>query len=336
MPRFTSLPVTDPHEAVPSEDAGSAQAVVLRTEALPPGAVASRALVRDAETGDWVPVTPEMQARAAAARRHIEMATLVKAVALKAVADERLYLADGCSSFKEWVHVVLGTSYTGAKEYVKIGRRVAPLMPGLTEGDGFAGDVPQLAEGQSTGLDSAQIGTVSSLGFEKLKHLTRLDEARFSDVVQRGVVVLDGEEFTLDDLQEMSARELSARVRDETAALKDKLQEMRAEMGTLRAEKDALLQEKEATAAELEDARELEAELRPRALTIAHKRERITALRADTDRLNEALIALGVTPTDPKTLQEDLIHLLAKLDAVAERVRHYYHDVQAAFLGLAD
>lgn len=316
---------------------GESRPAVVVAEILPAASDdTSRALVRDAETGDWVTVTPEMQARAASARRHIEMATLVKAVALKAVADERLYLADGCSSFKDWVHVVLGTSYASAKDYVRIGRRVAPLMPALGSGDGLSGEVPQLAGGQSIGLDSERVESVSSLGLVKLSQLTRLDEARFADVVERGVVTLDGETFTLEELQEMSSRELASRVRDETAALKDKLQELRAEADTLRAEKAALLQEKDAASAELADARELEAELRPRALSIAAKREAITTLREETDRLNERLIALGVTPDDPTTLQEDCVHLIAKLEGMVERVRHHYHDVQAALIGLGD
>ena len=298
--------------------------------------VASTMIVRDAETGDDVEITGAMRARVAAARRLIEQATLAKAFALQAVADERLYLADGYNSFKDWVLLELGTSYTSAKEYVKIGRRVAPLFPALAEGDGLAGQLPELAEGHPSGLDSERSEAISGLGFKKLAHLTRLDEARFSDVVERGVVTLGAEEFTLGELQEMSSREVAARVRDELTPLKDQLAEARAEAETLRAEKNALLADAEATAQEIADARALEAELGPRASLLADKRERLTDLRETVDRLLPALLATGVEAGDPETVQHDLMALLDKLDLCAERARALYAPVQIALAGLAD
>ena len=165
-------------------------------------------VIDDTETGDVVQVTPEMRARAAAARRLIEQATLAKALALATVADERLYLADGYGSFKDWVLLELGSSYRSAKDYVRIGRRLAPLFPALSAGDGLAGELPQIAEGQSIALDSERTEAISGLGLVKLAQLCRLDETQFSDVVERGVVTLGNEDFTLDELQEMSAREV--------------------------------------------------------------------------------------------------------------------------------
>ena len=293
-----------------------------------------RMIIRDTETGDVVEITPEMRARAAAARRLIEQATLAKSIALATVAEERLYLADGYGSFKDWVLLELGTSYSSAKEYVKIGRRIGPLLPGLTSGDGLASEAPQLAEGHPSGLDSERSEAISGLGYKKLVALTRLDEAKFADVVERGVVTLGNEDFTLDDLQDMSNREVAARVRDEITPLKAQLAEQAAAIETLEAEKAALLADADASAKTVADARALEAELGPRASLLADKRQRVTDLRDIVDRFLPALLATGVEPSDPETLQHDLMSLLDKLDLCTERARDTYATVQAALAGL--
>lgn len=294
----------------------------------------SALVVRDTESGEVVAVTDAMRARVAAARRLIEQATLAKAIALRTVADERLYLADGYGSFKDWVRLELGSSYQSAKDYVRIGRRMAPLFPALTEGDGLAGDAPQLTEGHPGVLDSERSGAISGLGFGKLRELVRLDDARFSDVVERGVVTLDGEEFTLDELQEMSKREVAARVRDELAPVKDRLAEQAAEIETLKAEKDALLEERERDQKTVEDARALEYELGSRASLLADKRRRLTELRETVDRLLPAVLNTGIGPDDPETVQHDLVALMDKLELCAERARATYAPVQARLAGL--
>lgn len=294
----------------------------------------TRMIVRDTETGESVEVTPEMRARAAAARRLIEQATLAKALALATVADERLYLADGYGSFKDWVLLELGTGYRSSLDYVRIGRRLAPLFPALSAGDGLAGGVPQLTEGHPGALDSERVSALSGLGVKKLIELTRLDEIQFSDVVERGVVTLGNEDFTLDELQEMSKREVAARVRDELTPLKNELAEQNAQIETLEAEKKALLAEADASAQAVADARALEAELGPRASLLADKRQRVTDCRDAVDRLLPALLATGVEPSDPETLQHDLMSLLDKLDLCTERARATYATVQASLAGL--
>ena len=295
---------------------------------------AGRMIVRDTESGESIEVTDEMRARVAAARRLIEQATLAKALALATVADERLYLADGYGSFKDWVLVELATSYRGALDYVKIGRRLAPLLPSITAGDGQVGEAPDFSGVKSPALDSERSAALSGLGVVKLAALARLDEARFSDVVERGVVTLDDETFTLDQLQDMSSREVAGRVRDELAPLRDQLSEQAAAIETLEAEKAALLAEAEASAQTVADARALEAELGPRASLLADKRQRITDLRETVDALLPRLLASGVEPADPETLQHDLMALLDKLDLCTERARALYAPVQAALAGL--
>ncbi len=138
--------------------------------------------VYDAEKGEFVKIDPERQRVAMALQQRMDVATLVTAVALKKIVDEKYFLELGYSSMKEYANTALPFRPSSAKKYLQIGRKFADMLP---DGWGEGERVPLLEDSSEENASK-----LSSLGVRKLLELTRVDDADFSEVVSEGVVKL--------------------------------------------------------------------------------------------------------------------------------------------------
>lgn len=309
-------------EGEPAHPAPDAEA-----PAAPPATAVS---VYDAESKEVVTVTPEMQRRAAQVQRYIEMSALVQAAGIRIVADERLYLAYGCSSFKEYAETMLPVGYSAAKQLLTIGRRLAPLLPGLGEGEPAhlaltSGDG---AEGEPAHLDGAA-RDLAGLGPSKLYEIVRrMDDDDLADAVDaRELTLPSGKTVTFVELQEMTRAEIRKEFREERRALRDKTARLEEENKLLRAEAEA--NDKTIADAERKHARaeQIESRYGPAAGRAAEKEHQMGRARDLMNELAETLTKVGVTLGDPEEYWHDLADLRRKLGGVSERFAAQYSEV---------
>jgi hypothetical protein len=285
--------------------------------------------VYDADTGRMTTVSPDQQRRFHFLQQHIELATLVKAVALAEIADDKLYLAAVCSSFKEYAESS-GLGVVSAKKYTQIGRRFRTLLPQIGEAKGYSGTLSATPNPTNIPPELQQFG---GFGYKELLEFSRISEADFEEITQTGEIQLtDGRTFTLDDLKAMTARENQQLLKEYRTAKKryhERISQLQEQVKKLKAEQKADRDNIEEAEHRLEEARQIERLHGARAAAYHQKR---AALDRAFKLLTEARLEffrVDITPDDADVLQEAARQFVATCSQMMYLGREHIDEVIA-------
>lgn len=280
--------------------------------------------VYSADQDKMVRRTPEQRQKANQLMRMVEMATLVKAVALARIADGEHYLDFGCTNFKEFAEAHLPFGYRQAKKYLNIGRKFAPLLPE------FEG-----ADGQSNALlpantpESEELERVGSMPIDRLRKLTTLDDDHFEDVVREGQLVMpDGEtSYTLEELKDMKTRqyaELVEQARMDKQAYQARIQQLEEENKKLESEREADQEMVEDAEKRLDEARDLERLYGPAKRTYEANDKGLEDTDHHIRKVRQHLMNLELTPDSAQGHLNKLLELVRELNAIVIDARSYH------------
>lgn len=266
--------------------------------------------VFDEDSKELVEVTPEMRNMANMLQQKLNATTLITALILKKFSDEKLYLAVGCNSFKEFAETCLPYGYRHSKRFLSIANHFAPLLPGDFD-----------PKGTSMSLEeSEEIAELSSLGSAKLYELTKIEDADFQEVFTKGKVVMpDGSEMTLDEIKDESARKLAERMKEFKKDYNQKLANTEEDKKKAQAERDHYKKELERNEKVIERAHELEELYGKEASRIA---EIESLLSKASEYINKADYFFGrvqLDMDDPEVLQESARSVMRKLNNMQTR-----------------
>lgn len=282
----------------------------------------------DAETDAHVEVTSTMRNRALRAHQAADVSQAMFARALQVIADEKLYLALDCSSFKEYAEEVRSMSYTSAKRYIQIARRAHAILPGhdpllLTEGppEGLEDDT----EGPPEGLGEDPLAKLMQMGVTKAEHLMKLGDDDLADLLGgKEVTMPSGKTLDWEELQTMTRAKMQKEFRAEKRKLRDRAAEQEERARAAESERDHVAEERDRLARQVTDLGTDLMRHQPATKT-EEKRSYLNRARALLAEARAVLINAEVTPEDPLELREllaDAVGDLAKLQADA----HATHD----------
>ena len=254
------------------------------------------------DDGGMVPVSPEQKGRFDLLHRHVQLATLVQAAALREIADDKLYLAAGCSSFTQYVEAMLpDVSLTAAKRYVKIGRAFAPMLPSLGEGEAV----------------SDEANEISTLGFTKLLGMARADDDTRAELVEeQQLTAADGTVYTLDELKRMRSKEYNAllsEVQAERKAVRSRTAQLEEEIKLLKSERDSDAERIDEANEKLEAALELERLHGDAELSYQQQAAALTKAREAVKAARRYVMTSGVTGSSATAHVNDAVDLLREL-----------------------
>lgn len=277
--------------------------------------------VYDADEDDMVTRSPHQQRQAAQLMRMVEMATLVKAVALARVADRKHYLDLGHPSFKAFAEASLPVGYRSAQMYVKIGRKFAPMLPEF-EGD----ETKRVSFLEEEIADSEEMSEVAQLPLRSLHKLTKLDDEHFEDVVREGKVVMpDGEtEYSIEELTAMKTREASEVIEEaqmEARAYRARIQQLEEEKKRIEAEREADAEKIDEAEERLEEARALEARHGAAARTWSAREGALSEAAHHVREVRRLVVPLEMDETAEQGLANQLVELLRELHATTEAIK---------------
>ena len=133
----------------------------------------------DADSGETIIVTPEMQHAATETHSAIAASQSSLLYCIYRMGSERLYLALGCRSFRGYCEKYLeklGISGRSARRYRRIGEIVPKTLARLTEGLANLGHVGQFGQ-----ISVERLDYLASLPDEKITSLEDLDEIELED-----------------------------------------------------------------------------------------------------------------------------------------------------------
>lgn len=295
------LPSKDPDEAAGQE-----------TKPAPVSGAAPPASVYDADEDRFVKVTHEQRSLALALQQRLDVATLVTAVILKRMADEKLYLSLGFSSFREYAELRLPFNYRQAHKYAEIGRKFAEY---------FESEDPNV---QSTARDSSKPGQITedlgSLGVEKLYELSQLEDADFSEILSEGKITLaDGTELDLEDIKSQSVQDLNKQLEKHRKYIKD----LEAELNTSENEKAKALKRAEQLEADSETGLKYREMFGEKSLEYQAQKSRLAEARSKLLDLNQTLSKIrDIDPEEFDSLAEELRSIHKMMDRALSEIRN--------------
>jgi len=263
--------------------------------------------ILDEDNGEYVEVTPKMKAEAQQAISRIQASILVTAYWIARIYDERLYVALGCNTKREFVekHLPFGTSQ--ARRYAKVGRRMSSFLPSEVKQD----ELPAPSDAESHGETGQVPDSLQGLPMTKLQELTKLDDEDLEDYVEEGEWTgPNGETYTRDDVIEMARTELGDAVAEKVQNMRDTLEqekEKRQDYEELAAkrkeEKEALEEKLDERSEQIENAEELELRLGPEHSKLESKKELYDEVE---EHIDEAIRLVGqIDPGDHPDTDEN-------------------------------
>ena len=261
--------------------------------------------ILDEDNGEYVKVTPEMQAHAHHALHQVQGTILITSYWMARIYDERLYVALGYNTKSAFVEDRLPFGTRQAAKYAKVGRRLGQFLPNSTEVD------PEQIPG-SNDVDREDVpDAFEGLPMGKLHKLTQLDDEDLEDYVEEGEWTgPNGETYTRDDVIEMARTELGDAVAEKVQNMRDTLEqekEKRQDYEELaekrKEEKEALEEKLDERSEQIENAEELELRLGPEHSKLESKKELYDEVE---EHIDEAIRLVGqIDPGDHPDTDEN-------------------------------
>lgn len=280
--------------------------------------------VYDLENDKFVEVTPEQQHTAAYFHNQVLLGAFVSAIAIKKIFDERLYLAMGCQSKEEYIETTLPFGRNQAYKLFAIANKFDSVSKSFSNNN-------LLGDGSSENSETVPNSVLSSFSIEKLYELSKMDNEQLDKLSIKGKVKIDGEEFTLEDFKEMSAKEVAQQIKKATGKYQEKLKKIETENIQLTEQNKLLESEKEHLISENKNAKDLEMLYGPEARNLKVKKERLELARQSLNNFDEYILKAAITEEDPHHVQKDLVDLIAKVDEVHQRIIDVYGIITTRF-----
>lgn len=301
------------HAAGDADDttAVTSKALTLVKSKAPVPAAEPEQTAYDLDVREIVPVRSDKVRRFQFLHQRVQMAVLVVAAALREIADDKLYLAQGFASFKQYT-TSLDMAEVTAKKYVQIGRRFAPMLPRLSDGEALSEDAE----------------AVSKLGFTKLLGLARADEETREELIaDQQLTGADGTVYTIEEIKAMGNKEyydLLQEVGEERKAHRERFAQMDQQIKLLESERDSDQQRIDDANAKLQSALDLERLYGDQDLSYEQQGKALTASRDALKELRRQLMNTGVTPQSAAAHVNDAVDLVRELALL-------YYDAQDAY-----
>ena len=274
--------------------------------------------VLDEETGELVEISDDMRRIAHGIQQRIEGATIITAFLIQMVRDEKMYLAFGCGSFQEYADTMLPFNRRTAYKYISISEKFTPLLPSRLSSNGVQ-STAQIAENIASN-DVMQ--DLSSIGTEKLYELTKIPDADFSEVMNKGVVKTpDGQEWSLDEIKAESSRKVAEAVKEVKKKYQSRLSNIEEDKKRLKEERDLAKKELADNKERIERSQEIEQKYGKQASRLEELEYLLDEAQKHLGKLEEKFGKVEVDYSDPESLRERAMTLLRQMTLIQEAAR---------------
>lgn len=281
--------------------------------------------VYDAESGSIVKRSVEEQRISFALHNALVATELFKGMILKRILDEKRYLDFQCTSFEEYCENMVGMTYRNASRYVRIARRLEPVLPGLTAAN-MTHVSGALTDGDMTHVSGEDVDVdmthVSGFGLRHLSELIKLDNEDLKELFSGGEITgADGKTYTLDEIKAMTAREITEKLvvqhNEERKAYKSKIAQLEEKLKLLEKERENLLRQSETL-------RAIEEKYGPGARKIEEKKIYLGRAYEALENFLVYLEKANLEDEEPRELVDKLQLITNKAHGFLERVLPVY------------
>ena len=261
------------------------------------------------DVGDYVQVSREMMERARLAESLINRLDLIRAFVIKMVHDENLWIAMGCSSFKDYCERKLPFGRTKAYQHLKIANHYLPKFDEFqTNGKIDVQKMNNLFVSRTDDRPSSESKPdILSLSLPTL--LASIDDADFEEMET------DSETETANVAREMI--DFKKKSAAKYAKLDEECKQMKAELELARNDRQDALEA-------ARDAEEIQSMYGAKASKIEDKRRMMESAREHIYKAEQYMVQAGVDETDPDGIQRDMLDLIKRMQFSIEKAKNNY------------
>lgn len=247
--------------------------------------------VLNKDTGEVIEVTDDVLKEFHKNEEGILLGSLKMAWHISQIMDKGLFVAANFESFEEYAISRLPFSYEHATKWAKIGRTFGPVLADINlTGDGNK----QLAS-----MQDENVRKISSMPFTKLYEMTKIEDADYTQLIEKGVVTLNGNEFSLQEILDLNTKGWVEKI-------KDIKEEYSAEMKSLEGKLDKVSREKEKLEKEAQEGLEYKKKYEDTDRSHDLYEQRIRYADQKARELNKALHTIEGIPPDFDLLCKEL------------------------------
>ncbi len=256
---------------------------------------------------------------------HAESITrAARCVILWHIKNERLYLALGYSSFRDYTHKKQ-YSYKTARRYAEIGERYSAWMKELPEERTITQVIQLISENE-------KIQRVESLGPTKQRLLLKEDNDLLEEIAETGTLTArdgSGAEIALEDLVALKTEDLRERLEEKDnviEAYRRRLHQSEEDKKLLQSQIESDEQAVARAEASLARAHDLEAKYAERERSYDEKFKQLTKAREAAGKLRQAFLGYGleVGSEDPDALKALVADTMDELVSIMQTARAVY------------
>jgi hypothetical protein len=295
--------------------------------------------VLDDATGEVVSVTEGMRNWAFRIHNYMEADAINKAFIWSIFRSQRLYLAFGCSSMKDYAEERSSVSYRTIMNYLDIGNRYFPALKEVSSATVALEEDPEtfLKELQ----DDPEVAKLAKLGTRKLIEIGKQGDDKVKQLVeQKEVTFDDGTTLSYEELVASTTKELEQRYRQESKAKNKRIANLEEDKLAARSERDHYREERDQLQEELDENAQAIKRSQELANTYAEAdtniKQAFEALDEMKQLLREAELVFGPIDTIgwdyvPETLKEEVrnvLHIIHRMQLTAQdRFAFLYEDI---------
>ena len=276
--------------------------------------------VYDADSGNIISVSKELQLKAMAVYQQIQAGVFISAMAIKRMVDDKLYFGLGMQSKDEFLSSLQFFGRSNAYKLLTIADRFEKVL-----GDKL------INSGELNPEYNSKIGQFSELGIEKLYEITRLEDAEIEELSNGGEIDINNKKYTLDELRSTTYRELQEQFKKANKKLQDKLSITMKENLTMKEEIRIKNEQAKIADKKLETARELEIKYGEPASSIENKDYLLKACYDNLNKFSDYIFKANISLDDPIRIQRQLVDIIKKLDVVQKLVLDNYSEITIEF-----
>lgn len=287
----------------------------------------------DREKKRYITIDTEQQQFAAMVHQQVLLGVFVSAIALKKIIDDKLFLALGCETQEEYFESM--TPYSSRQGYrlLTIARKFDSVYGALG-----SNEIKQISEGKVTpvshGKGSKHVinaEKLGELGIRKLYELAKFEDEELKELIKKGKAKINGEDISLDEIKDMTARELTKQVKEVKDKYMAKLSKVTEENKLLKEEKKSLNSKIEQMQEDVEEADQLARQFGPAASRLKEKKQYVIKAEELLNEFRHTLFRCGVSEDDPEELQKQLVSIIRKIDETHKNAIMHYENVTGNF-----
>jgi len=273
-------------------------------------------MIYDGETKELRPLDPERHRMASFLHQQALMGTMVTALAIKKIFDDKYYLELGCTTKAEYCETMLSFSVRQAEKYYAVASRFQSVIALPEDANSSSHNGENVNSSlQIEGNANSSSHQFAQLGITKLYQLLTLPDKNLQELIETGKTsVRDLDDVTMEDLHESSARKVMLQMKELRRELTGKISRLEQENLKLKSEASTAEDRMKEAREMWEKGAQLESKYIGAERTLEGKRRSIARAHELLSELMREVTKIEINLDDPETEQRRCLDLVRNLE----------------------